>query len=151
MGSNKKAKEMLIKKYGKICFIEKLHLRKDSKRVYKSKKQKEKMKQLTYHHILEKQRGGQATVENGALLSAENHAWFHKQNEASKSYMNQLSQEYKRQIDLGVAIIIPAVGTIQTKKVEFDMDDYIEIETKNYNRAEYKRMMQNIRQEYIDR
>lgn len=58
MSSNKKAKEALIKRYGNECFIEKLHLRKEKCRVYKGKKQKEKMKQLTYHHILEKHNGG---------------------------------------------------------------------------------------------
>ena len=71
---NKKAKEKLIKLYGNECFIEKLHLRKDNEpRKYKSKGQMKRMKQLTYHHILERRRGGKATVENGALLSAENH------------------------------------------------------------------------------
>ena len=53
--SNKQAKEELIKAYGAECFIEKLHLRKDKKpRVYTGKAQMKRMKQLTYHHILEK-------------------------------------------------------------------------------------------------
>ena len=74
MSSNKGAKQKLIKLYGAECFIEKLHLRIDDKpRHYTSKGQRQRMKQLTYHHILEKRNGGQATVENGALLSAENH------------------------------------------------------------------------------
>ena len=95
MSSNKKAKEALIKLYGNECFIEKLHLRKDKHRVYKGKKQRAKMKQLTFHHILEKRNGGHATVENGALLSVENHAWFHKQSNTSQAKMNAIFQEYK--------------------------------------------------------
>lgn len=52
--SNKSAKEALIKLYGKECFIEKLHLRPDTERKYTGKAQYHRMKQLTYHHILEK-------------------------------------------------------------------------------------------------
>ena len=55
MSSNRKAKELLIKYYGAECFIDKLHLRNDKEpRSYTGKSQKQKMKMLTYHHILEK-------------------------------------------------------------------------------------------------
>ena len=73
MGSNKKARQELERRYGKECFIDKLHLRKDKRIKYTGKSQMKRMKQLTYHHILEKSKGGRATVENGALLSTENH------------------------------------------------------------------------------
>lgn len=70
MSSNKKAREKLEQRYGKECFIEKLHLRKDDKpRKYTSKGQMKRMKQLTFHHVLPKSAGGKATVENGVLLS----------------------------------------------------------------------------------
>ena len=94
--SNKPAKDMLIKLYGPECFIEKLHLRQDKNRHYKGKGQKKRMKQLTYHHILERRNGGKATIENGALLSAENHAWFHKQSKKDQIIMNRMFQEYKK-------------------------------------------------------
>lgn len=152
MSSNKKAKQKLIELYGAECFIEKLHLRKDKGRVYKGKKQKERMKQLTYHHILEKHNGGKATVENGALLSAENHAWFNKQSQQAQAQMNQMFQEYKRQATLGVAVVVPAQGITQTKKIKIDLDDCIEIKLEdNYDRAKEQRLMQEIRQEYVDR
>ena len=151
MSSNKKAKEALIAKYGNECFIEKLHLRKEKSRVYKGKKQKAKMQQLTYHHILEKRNGGQATLENGALLTAENHAWFHKQSQQAQSKMNEMFQEYKRQADLGIAVLIPQIGVVQKQKIDVDLQDCIEIETQDYNRAEYKQMMQDIKQKYVDR
>jgi hypothetical protein len=74
MSTNKVARKKLEKLYGKECFIEKLHLRIDTEpRRYKSKGQMKRMKQLTYHHILERSKGGKATVENGAILSVENH------------------------------------------------------------------------------
>lgn len=53
--NNKKAKQALIEIYGEECFIDKLKLRpKPTKGEYKGKGQKKRMKQLTYHHILEK-------------------------------------------------------------------------------------------------
>ena len=135
--SNKKAKEKLIKLYGAECFIEKLKLRKDTEpRRYTSKGQYKRMKQLTYHHIREKSKGGTDTVENGALLSAENHEWFNKQSSAAQRQMNELFQQYKNSVDCKVeftddlktsftvatAIIVPA-----------------ELEKKHYNRAKAKR------------
>lgn len=66
--SNKRAKERLIELYGPECFIDKLHLRKDRDRRYTGKGQYDKMKQLTYHHIVEKCKGGKATVENRGTI-----------------------------------------------------------------------------------
>ena len=63
MGRNGRVKQLLIERYGAECFIDKLHLRKDN-RNYTGKSQKEKMKQLTYHHIKEKSKGGETTIEN---------------------------------------------------------------------------------------
>lgn len=104
--SNKQAKEKLIRLYGAECFIEKLHLRKDTEpRQYKSKGQYKRMKQLTYHHIQECQNGGKATVENGALLSAENHAWFNKQSKETQKQMNELFQKYKQSVECKVELI----------------------------------------------
>lgn len=99
--SNKGAKTKLIKLYGKECFIDKLHLRpiEDEPVRYKSKGQIKRMRQLTYHHIREKSKGGKATVENGALLSAANHEWFHKQPKHIQRQLNEIFQEYKRQVD----------------------------------------------------
>ena len=66
--SNKRIKQKMIKIFGAECFIDKLKLRKD-KQQYTGKSQYQKMKQLTYHHIVPKCKGGKATIENGALLS----------------------------------------------------------------------------------
>ena len=97
---NKQARKELEKRYGKGCFIEKLHLRKDdTPRVYKSKGQLKRMKQLTYHHILEKSKGGRTSIENGAVLSRENHTWFHQQPLESQAQINEIFQKYKAYID----------------------------------------------------
>lgn len=101
MSSNKAVKQRLIDRYGAECFIERLKLRDTSGLKYKGKGQYKKMKMLTYHHIKEKSKGGKATIENGALLSAENHQWFHQQDKADREYMNNKFQELKRNIDNG--------------------------------------------------
>ena len=73
--SNKKAKEEMIRLYGAECFIDRLHLRPESSKVYTGKqadymrKHQQQLKRLTYHHIVERCKGGKATIENGALLS----------------------------------------------------------------------------------
>ena len=135
--SNKKAKERLIQLYGEECFIEKLHLRVDKEpRRYTSKGQYKRMKQLTYHHIRERQHGGKATVENGALLSAENHEWFNKQSKEAQRQMNELFQKYKQSVECKVEF----VDELDTR---FSVASAIivpaELERGHYNRAKEKR------------
>lgn len=134
--SNKEAKQRLIKLYGAECFIEKLRLRKDTEpRRYKSKGQRKRMKQLTYHHIQERSNGGQATVENGALLSTENHEWFNRQSKEAQRQMNELFQRYKNSVECSVEF----VDNLETN---FSIASVIivpaELE-KKYNRAKEKR------------
>lgn len=69
MSSNKSARQQLIRRYGSIDFLDKLKIKVPSSVRYKSKGQLKKMKQLTYHHIKERSKGGETTIENGALLT----------------------------------------------------------------------------------
>lgn len=138
--SNKRAKEKLIELYGAECFIEKLHLRVDKEpRRYTSKGQYKRMKQLTYHHIREKQHGGKATVANGALLSAENHEWFNKQSKESQKQMNELFQKYKQSVECKVEFV-------DELDIRFSIASAIivpdELEKEHYNRAREKRKWQ---------
>ena len=147
MSSNKSAKQELIKRYGAECFIEKLHLRKDTTpRRYTSKGQKKRMKQLTYHHIKMKKDGGKATVENGALLSAENHSWFHQQSPQAQGYMNAIFQEYKKQIDECTVVFVDKLDLpFEVRAIDFSID-----ERGKFNRAKEKRETQKIIDEYYD-
>jgi len=142
--SNKKAKEKLIEIYGNECFIDKLKLRpKASKGVYTGKGQREKMKQLTYHHIQKKEHGGKSTVKNGAVLSLENHQWFNKQSPEKQAELNNIFQQYK----LGI-LEIKGGKVINSKTFEFDYSqDYYSIPLEpnkktEYNRAQVKRKTQ---------
>lgn len=152
MSSNKKVKEELIRRYGAKCFIEKLKLRTDTEpRKYKGKGQRQKMKQLTYHHIKMKKDGGRATVENGALLSAENHAWFHKQNPQDQAIMNAMFQEYKKQYEECQVVFVDELDLgFEVKAMEFHIDER-EQKKEKYNRAKEKREFQKRVDEELDR
>ena len=83
MSANKSTKNKLMMKFGKVCFIEELGLRTREEiqadiRQYKSKGQRKRMDELTYHHIIAKCNGGQTTEENGAILRNINHVWLHR-------------------------------------------------------------------------
>ena len=97
------------------------------------------MKQLTYHHIREKQHGGKATVANGALLSAENHEWFNKQSKESQKQMNELFQKYKQSVECKVEFV-------DELDIRFSIASAIivpdELEKEHYNRAREKRKWQ---------
>ena len=138
--SNKRAKEKLIELYGAECFIEKLHLRVDKEpRRYTSNRQYKRMKQLTYHHIREKQHGGKATVANGALLSAENHEWFNKQSKESQKQMNELFQKYKQSVECKVEFVDELDTRFSIASAIIVPD---ELEKEHYNRAREKRKWQ---------
>ena len=133
--SNKRAKERLIQLYGAECFIEKLHLRKDTEpRKYTSKGQRKRMKQLTYHHIKERRNNGKATVENGALLSEENHIWFNKQSKEAQKEMNELFQKYKASVECSVEFV-DELDTRFSIASAIIVPDELE---KKYNRAKEK-------------
>ena len=137
MSSNKSAKEKLIKLYGAECFIEKLQLRKEKDRRYTSKGQRKRMKQLTYHHILEKCKGGKATVENGAILSAENHEWFNQQPKEEQARMNDMFQKYK----LGIVQFTPekVIEAVTIELPTVDIEDCIEIPLEPMTEEELKK------------
>ena len=167
MSSNKAAKEALIRRYGNTCFIERLHLRDTSKMRYTGCGQLKRMKQLTYHHILEKSKGGRATIENGALLSCENHEWFHKQSKEAQRQMNNMFQELKRKIDHEecrieyvdtiecpfevryMGIYLDENGRLNAEALKEEKIDLKEIKQKQKRKE--RRELQKIKKEYEDR
>lgn len=149
---NKKAKEALIKLYGAECFIEKLHLRQDTEpRKYTGKAQYKRMKELSYHHILERSRGGKATVENGALLSVENHAWFNKQSREKQREMNNKFQEYKANFLIGIAEITTE-GIQQAEVYEPEpIEEVITIPAYDFTEEEYQEFLQRKRKAELEK
>jgi hypothetical protein len=87
-------------KFGKVCFIEELGLRTKEEiqadiRQYKSKGQRKRMDELTYHHIIAKCNGGETTEENGAILRNINHVWLHRLPLEKQAIINQMLIQYK--------------------------------------------------------
>lgn len=100
MSANKSQKNRLIARYGKKCFIEELGLRTREEvqadlRQYKSKSQRKRMDELTYHHIIARCDGGETTEANGALLRNINHVWLHRLPPDRQRIINQLLIQYK--------------------------------------------------------
>ena len=148
MGNNRSIKQKMIAKYGAECWIEKLHIRKDdTPRVYKSKGQLKRAKQLTFHHIRERSKGGKATEENGAILSAENHAWFHKQPKEIRDKINQMFQDYKKTFGED-SIDSSCTGT--NSSANLDYDNFISLAKSRYNRAKTKRETEKRIQEELE-
>jgi len=94
--TNKHAKNLIINKYGCKCFMTGVVLTKPS--------------DLSFHHILKKQHGGRATVENGANLIYEIHQWLHNNIESKNKEMFYLINEclklYKKCLDLNKTELI---------------------------------------------
>lgn len=100
MSANKSTKNKLMMKFGKKCFIEELGLRTKEEvqvdiRQYKSKGQRRRMDELTYHHIIAKCNGGETTEENGAILRNINHVWLHRLPLEKQKIINQMLIQYK--------------------------------------------------------
>lgn len=133
--SNKRKKEELIKIYGPKCFIEELGLRepteidKERKR-YKGKKQLKIMDELTYHHIIERCKGGPTTLENGAILRNINHQWLNRQSKERQAEINEMFREYKKKfprLQIYTAQLTTA-GIQKTEVIEFEeLEEFIEI------------------------
>ena len=97
--NNKSVKDAMIKKYGKKCFIEELGLRTKEEierdlAKYKKSKRKE-LCMLTFHHIRERCRGGDASESNGAILRNINHIWFNGLSRERQREINELFKKYK--------------------------------------------------------
>ena len=142
--SNKRIKRKMIQIYGEECFIDKLQLRKD-KQDYTGKAQYKKMKQLTYHHIVPKSKGGKATIQNGALLSFENHIWFNKQSKKRQKAINNKFQEYKAGFKIGIAEVTTE-GISQLTEYIPEIEEPIYIPVYDFTEEQYQAHLQKRRE-----
>ncbi len=138
MSSNKKAKNALIRRYGAVDFLDALHIAVPTSKTYTSKGQMRRMKQLTYHHIKEKSKGGTSTIENGALLTAEHHCFFHQQPPQVQRRLNSVFQEYKKRKDeeLPLLFVEPDEIPLDLSVVEMDITEKNKV--RFYNRMRVK-------------
>lgn len=151
MSSNKSAKNQLIRRYGSVDFLDQMKIKVPKCKRYKSKGQLKRMKQLTYHHIREKSKGGEASIENGALLTAEHHIWFHQQPPEVQRALNEKFQEFKRRKDLArkLAVVLTEEEldfSFELSIAEISIDKAGRLRA--YNRSKRKREDKEIIDEY---
>lgn len=98
------------------------------------------MKKLSYHHIVERSKGGSTTIENGALLSIENHAWFHQQSEEDQIKMNKAFQAYKA---CKVVLVDNLDLPFQINFTELVVKDRKKSYDRNKNKKEFQRRIKD--------
>ena len=101
MSDNKAVKEQMIKLYGPYCMM----------CVLKGKEQLSKMKALTYHHIIPKNRyknkgiKGPTTIGNGALLCRNCHTELENKPEEEREELNKELVNYKKRFpDIQISV-----------------------------------------------
>ena len=157
MGANTGAKRKLIRKFGNKCFIEELGLRTKEEVAadlarYKSKKKRAIMDELTYHHIVERFKGGKATEANGAFLRNINHQWFNRLSSEQQAAINKLFQQYKAQVyeECDIVLVDQLPTTLTVKAAEIAVTERGRL----YNRAKEKEKTRKAVQsceDYIER
>jgi hypothetical protein len=150
VSSNKTAKQRLIQRYGEVDFLDQLKVTTPVGHKYKSKGQRKRMQQLTYHHIREKSKGGKATVENGALLREENHIWFHQQPPEIQAKLNNAFQELKRRKDQELEVVVEDLDVpFEVSLIDFSIDSKSKMHT--YDRAKVKTETKKLIQEELEK
>lgn len=76
--------------------------------------------QITFHHLVERSKGGRSTTENGALIKWYNHEWLHSLNDKDKEDVNQKIREYKVNF---LATHYDATGQVIENKGQIEMQE----------------------------
>lgn len=96
MSDNKGIRNKLEKIYGSGCMIERAGIRfipvSQRKKIKGYRKTDER---ITYHHIRERSKGGDRSIENEALIKEYNHVWLHSLPEKEKQVVNEQLQQFK--------------------------------------------------------
>ena len=134
------------------------------KKLKKIKGYKKLDRTISYHHIKEKSKGGEVSIDNGANLAVYNHQWLHQQPPEVIEDINNKLQDFKASIDLArLEIGEEGLNIEKVLSINFDMEDTIsiplydntpEIEEKRhkkFNRAEVKRETSKLIEEELYR
>lgn len=96
MSGNQRAKNKMIRFYGKICMVEEAGIRRIPREVrMKIKGYKKTDDMITFHHLVPRRKGGKATPENGALVKDYNHRWLESLSEEEREDVNNQLRDFK--------------------------------------------------------
>lgn len=118
MSSNKNARQMLERQYGKGCMfkkaeierqIEELKTIKTYKRFlqetrYTGKKIRQLEKNMTYHHLRHHADGGKTDIKNGSVVSEMAHRYLHSLPREHEEIVNNMLRNFKFKIDGGFIV-----------------------------------------------
>lgn len=163
---NSTGRKLLEERYGKGCFMERAGIRKITpeqeekyKKIFGFKKLD---RTISYHHIKERSKGGEVSVENGANIAVYNHQWLHRQPPEVIDSINKRLQEFKLSIDIAeMRIDEKGIEARRIAMSDFCCDSYIEIpiyentekdemrRKEKFNRAKVKRDTEKIIEEEL--
>ena len=164
MSSNKSARQLLERQFGKICMVEATGIR------YIPKSERRKIRGytkyddvLTFHHIKERAKGGKATPENGALVRGYNHRWLHSLPPTEKEKVNNALVEFKVAFLQHNGQSLTSEGPAQSLTFDYDLsaEDSVVIKAydntmedmekrQKFNRAKVKRETKRKIDEYYN-
>lgn len=165
---NSTGRKLLEQRYGKGCFMERAGIREitpeEEKKLKKIKGYKKLDRTISYHHIKERSKGGEVSIDNGANLAVYNHEWLHQQPPEIIEDINNKLQDFKASIDLArLEIGEEGLNIEKVLSMNFDMEDTISIPLydntpeiqekrhKKFNRAEVKRETSKLIEEELYR
>lgn len=165
---NSTGRKLLEQRYGKGCFMERAGIREitpeEETKLRKITGYKKLDRTISYHHIKEKSKGGEASIDNGANLAVYNHEWLHQQPPEIIEDINNKLQDFKASIDLArLEIGEEGLNIEKVLSMNFDMEDTISIPLydntpeiqekrhKKFNRAEVKRETSKLIEEELYR
>lgn len=165
---NSTGRKLLEQRYGEGCFMERAGIRKitpeEEIKLKKIKGYKKLDRTISYHHIKERSKGGEVSIENGANLAVYNHQWLHQQEPEVIAAINRRLQEFKFSIDASSMSINKKgleISSFQTISPDFSNcisipvynDTEIDIKKKKekFNRARVKRETEKLIDEELYR
>lgn len=115
MSSNKNARQMLERQYGKGCMFQKAEIAKQIEEMktiktykrflqetrYTGKKIRQLERNMTYHHLRHRADGGKTDIKNGAIVSEMAHRYMHSLPREQEEIVNNMLRNFKFKIDGG--------------------------------------------------
>lgn len=155
MSSNKQARELLEKMYGKGCMFKRARIAEKieamggiktyrrflTEKRYTLKEIRRYESIMSYHHLRHREDGGKATAENGAEINSLAHCYLHSLPRHQEEIINNMLRSYKQSIECQVVLVddleLPYT-VIATEIIPAELEK----KKPKYNRSKEKRKWQ---------